>query len=104
MPSQLIANTEHIALNTEVIQHLIDAGKIVGPFMGVILALGAWSWNRMDKTQDKLETTVLKHIAEDDDIHDKLFDQIRVQTALIAELTNEVVRLKTRQEDCERCP
>ena len=78
MPSQMIANNAaHIAANTEIIQHLTDASKLFGPFLAIIIAMGIWAWKRMEKTQDKLESAFIKHVQENDDLHDKLFSELR---------------------------
>ena len=78
MPSQTIANNAaHIAANAEIVQHLTDAAKLFGPFVAVIIAMGVWAWKRMEKTQDKLEQAFIKHVQENDELHDKLFTELR---------------------------
>ena len=45
--------------------------------MIIIISLITWAWRRMEKSQDKLEELITKHIEDDDDIHDKLFTNAR---------------------------
>jgi hypothetical protein len=68
---------QQILLNTEIIQHLLDAAKVVGPFVATIVALVVYVWTRLEKTQQKLEQTLIEHIRENDATHDKVFDEIR---------------------------
>jgi hypothetical protein len=50
-------------------QIAINAENIVA----IILALVVWAWQKMEKTQDKLETAFIDFVKENDSVHDKLF-------------------------------
>jgi hypothetical protein len=77
MQEQILKNAENILANHELLQHLSDAIKLMAPFVIVIVSLLTWAWRRMEKSQDKLEELLTKHIESDDEIHDKLFDYVR---------------------------
>ena len=68
-------------MSPETATHLTELFKILGPFiyvigtlLGVIGALIVWAWKKMEKSIDKLETTITKYVTDDDVVHDQLFD------------------------------
>lgn len=63
--------------SNDLLDQAISLIKIVGPFVLTIVSLITWAWKRMEKSQDKLEETLSKHVEEDDKIHDRLFTQNR---------------------------
>jgi hypothetical protein len=97
MPSQVltktseivIANAEHIAANTEILQHLLDAGKILGPFVVIIIAMGVWAWQKMEKSQEKMELAFIAHVKENDEVHDRIFTGQRDTEKELSELLGE---------------
>lgn len=75
MPSS--QNAKAIVENSEVIAHLKDIGMMYGFPVLIIMGLLVWAWKRMERTQDKLEKTVITHIEENDKTNDEQFKLIR---------------------------
>jgi hypothetical protein len=90
MPDISIANNAaHVAANSEILQHLSDTFKILGPFVVTIVGLLVWAWKRLERTQDKLETAFAKHVEENDRLHDQMFNHQRMTDEKLNELLGE---------------
>lgn len=70
---------------------------IITPLCAMVVTLVVWAWKGKEKTQERLEEALTKHIHDDEYVHDKLFTESRKQGEDIREI-------KTRQADCKSCP
>jgi hypothetical protein len=76
-------------ISPETVNHLMEAAKLVGPFIAVITTLIIWAWNKIEKAQDKIEAALTLHIKDDDSLHDQLFSHQRETEARLNVLIGE---------------
>ena len=71
--------------------------KLIGGMFAVIIGLITYTWHRKERADDKMAEALIKHVTDDDRIHDTLFTEF-------CRMDKELVEIKTRQADCEKCP
>jgi hypothetical protein len=74
---------------TETLEHLQNIAKLVTPIITPLLALGAYTWKKQDKSIDALHDALKDHVKADDDIHDDLYDKTRETGEKLATLIGE---------------
>ena len=74
---------------TETIEHLQNIAKLVTPIITPLLALGAYTWKKQDKSIDTLSDALKEHVKVVDDIHDDMYTIIRANGDKLASLHGE---------------
>ena len=92
-------NSLIISDHTEVINHLLEIGRIYGWIAAIVVTLLIYTWREKMKAQDKLELVVTTHIKESDKVHNKIFADMR-DIERKADKTAAVCDERTKNGDC----
>lgn len=60
-----------------IFSHTSEIIAIVGPLAVTIVSLVVYAWHKMEKSIEKVEEVLDKHIDKNDRIHDDVFDRLR---------------------------
>lgn len=72
-----------------VFEHLETLGSLTLPLVGLIISLIIYAWRKMEKSVDKIEAALSKHINNDEEIHDRLFTDQRATDSKLDRLIGE---------------
>lgn len=75
--------------------------KIIGPLIAVIMGLIIAAWRSMDKNNEKTTEALNAHVADDDDVHDRLFTDLRATDSKLDHLLGEHDSRKASSAACE---
>ena len=90
MPIQQITeNTKQFVENSNTIHDLIEWSQFIFPIAGVIIAVFAWAWKRMQRSVDKLEEAVTTHALRNEETFDQLFTSQRLSDEKLHQLLGE---------------